>query len=117
MIHRHDKVADQFSRVVTHGNTVYVAGLVSDQPGNDIEGQCIEVLNKLDVLLANAGSSRSKLLSITVFLKDFEDYDRFKVTYAAWADQDNLPARATVRADLRDPRMRIEIMAIAACEG
>jgi enamine deaminase RidA (YjgF/YER057c/UK114 family) len=117
MIHRYEKVADQFSRVVVHDNTVYVAGLVSDQPGKDIEHQCVEVLNKLDELLVTAGTSRSSLLSMTVFLKTFEDYERFKVTYAAWADPENLPVRATLRADMRDPGMRIEIMAIAACQG
>ena len=113
-IRRLERVEDQFSRIVVHGQTAYFAGLVADSPEQDIAGQCRQVLEKLDELLQTVGSGRDKLLTMTVYLKDFDDYPRFKTVFADWADANNLPARATVRADLRDPGMRIEIMAIAA---
>ncbi len=113
-IQRRERVADQFSRIVVHGPTAYFAGLVADDPAQDIAGQCRQVLDKLDGLLRKVDSSRSDLLTMTVYLKDFEDYPSFKAVYADWIDTNNLPARATVRADLRDPALRIEIMAVAA---
>ena len=113
-IQRREQVADQFSRIVVHGQTVYFAGLVADESEQDIVGQCRQVLDKLDGLLQEVGSNRSRLLTMTVYLKRFEDYPDFKRVFADWIDTDNLPARATVRADLRDPALLVEIMAIAA---
>ena len=52
-----------------------------------------------------------------VYIRSFEDYAAFKQTYADWIDHDNLPARATVRADLLDPKLKIEILATAASES
>lgn len=113
-IQRRERVADQFSRIVVHGRTAYFAGLVADASEQDIVGQCRQVLDKLDGLLREVGGNRSSLLTMTVYLKNFEDYPYFKQVYADWIDPDNLPARATVRADLRDPALLVEIMAIAA---
>lgn len=111
---RIEPVGNQFSRVVTHGGTVYVAGLVADDAQAAFPQQCREVFAKLDDLLRRAGASRDTLLTTTVYLKSFADYESFREEWAEWLGTAALPARATVQAELRDPRLRIEIQAIAA---
>jgi len=101
------------SAAVVHGNTVYVAGQVSgDAP--TAKGQTEQILKKIDGLLATAGSSKSKLLSATVYLANMATYDDMNAAWDAWVDPANTPARATVEARLAAPRYLVEIAAIAA---
>jgi len=95
-------------------DTVYLAGMIPHDWDADIVGQAREVFSHIDTALEQAGTTRARLLSLTVYLRSFADYDGFRTAYEQWLERDALPARATVRAELRDPRIRIEIMAIAA---
>jgi enamine deaminase RidA (YjgF/YER057c/UK114 family) len=104
----------RYSKAVVHGGTVYLAGLIAENWDGDVSAQANEIFAQIDQLLAKAGTDRSRVLSMTCWLKDFADYAAFNAAYDAWIDPRNLPARATVRADLLDPRLRIEIMTIAS---
>ena len=64
----------RMSQAVVHGNTVYLAGEVPDDGTKDITGQTEEVLAKIDKLLAQVGSDKSKLLSAQIFLPDMGDF-------------------------------------------
>ena len=111
-ITRHN-AGPRMSAAVVHGNTVYVAGQVSgDAP--TAKGQTEQILKKIDGLLATAGSSKSKLLSATVYLANMATYDDMNAAWDAWVDPANTPARATVEARLAAPRYLVEIAAIAA---
>lgn len=108
-------VAGQYSKAVVNAGTVYLAGLIAEDWEQDIVGQTSSIFAQIEDLLGSAGTTKSRLLSLTVFLRTFDDYPAFKAAYADWIDRLNLPARATVQADLLDPRIRIEIVATAAC--
>lgn len=113
-IKRIEKVPTQYSKAVIHGDIVYLAGLIAEDWDKDIFGQTEEIFTQIDAILDAAGSDKSQLLSLTVYIQSFSDYAEFKKVYADWIDHDQLPARATVRADLLDPKLKIEIQAIAA---
>ena len=104
----------RLSSAVVHGNTVYLAGQVADDPTQDTEGQTTDVLRQIDALLAEAGTDKSRLLSCQVFLADMADVAAMNRAWDAWLDRGNPPARATVQARLVDPRWRVEITGIAA---
>lgn len=104
----------QFSSAVVWRDTVHLAGIIPNRWDADIAGQARDVFSRIDAALERVGTTRARLLSLTVYLRSFEDYDGFRTAYEQWIDSDALPARATVRAELRDPRIRIEIMATAA---
>ena len=111
-ITRHN-AGPRMSAAVVNGNTVYVAGQVSgDAP--TAKGQTEQILKKIDGLLATAGSSKSKLLSATVYLANMATYDEMNAAWDAWVDPANTPARATVEARLAAPKYLVEIAAIAA---
>ena len=107
-------VPTQYSKIVIHGGTAYLAGLIAEDWDKDIKGQTTEIFAEIDSLLKSAGTDKSSLLSMTVYIKSFDDYAAFKEAYAEWIDHDQLPARATVRADLLDPKLKVEIQATAA---
>ena len=102
------------SLAVEHGNTVYLAGIVAKKLEADIKGQTKEVLDEIDRLLAKCGSSKSKVLSATIWVTDIRNRAPMNEIWTAWVDPKNLPARACVEAKLADPRALVEIMVIAA---
>jgi enamine deaminase RidA (YjgF/YER057c/UK114 family) len=112
-IKRHDP-SKILSGAVEHGNTVYLAGLTAPDTSQDIKGQTKQVLDRIDGLLAKAGTSKSRLLSATIWVTDIKNRAAMNEVWTAWADPQNLPARACVEANLADPKLLVEIMVIAA---
>ena len=54
----------RMSQIVIHGDTVYLAGQVAlDKPGGSFAEQTKNILDRIDMLLTEAGSDKSKLLS------------------------------------------------------
>ena len=112
-IARHN-VGPRMSAAVVHGDTVYLAGQVASDPSAGVNGQTEQVLKKIDGLLTSVGSSKSKLLSATVWLANMGTYDEMNAAWDAWVDPANTPARATVEARLASPKYLVEIAVIAA---
>jgi len=104
----------RLAAAVRHNDTLYIAGQVADTETGSVEIQTREVLAKIDVLLKKAGTDKSKLLSLTVYLPNMSDFAAMNAVYDIWVDTANVPARATVEARLAAPDLRVEITAIAA---
>ena len=103
-----------FARAVVHGGLVYLSGHVSSNPQGTVGDQTRDILAALDRDLAEAGTDKSKLLSVTIWLSDISTFDEMNVAWDAWVDHDHLPARATVEAQLADRVYKVEIGGIAA---
>lgn len=97
-----------------HAGTVYLAGQVADDASLDAEGQTADILRQIDALLAEAGTDRTRLLMVQIFIADLADFDAMNRAWDAWIDPAHLPARATVQARLANPAWRLEITATAA---
>jgi len=104
----------RMSQAVIHGDTVYISGQVADDRKSSLERQTQEVIAKIDALLKAAGTDKSGLLAVNVFLPHITDFDSMNSVYDAWIDKGNPPARACIEARLADPDLRVEITAIAA---
>ncbi|CAN0655307.1 RidA family protein [Nitratireductor aquimarinus] len=113
MIMRYQK-GSRMSQAVVYGGLVHIAGQVPDDRKASIEDQTADVLRKIDALLAEAGTDRSKLVAVNVFLPAIIDFDAMNSVYDAWIDPENPPARACVEARLADPDLRVEMTAVAA---
>jgi enamine deaminase RidA (YjgF/YER057c/UK114 family) len=106
----------RMSQAVVHGNTVYVAGQVAADYDGTIEKQTAEALAAVERLLAQAGSSKSKLLSVQVVLNNIADFAAMNTVYDAWIDPANPPARACIEARLAHPALKVEVIAVAALD-
>jgi enamine deaminase RidA (YjgF/YER057c/UK114 family) len=108
----------RFCGAVVHGDTVYVAGQTAADPSSDppadVRAQTQRVLQKIDTLLAAAGTDKSRLLAVTVYLSDIRYFDEMNAVWEAWVDKSNLPTRATVEARLGAPKLLVEIVVTAA---
>jgi len=112
-IQRHN-VGKRLSEIVVHNGTVYLAGEVPDDTSKDITGQTREVLAKIDRLLAQVGSDRTRILSAQVFIADMGEFGGMNAAWDAWVAPGNAPARATIEAKLANPAYKVEIMCVAA---
>lgn len=106
----------RMSQAVVHGNTVYLAGQVADDYNGTIEKQTAEVLATIDRLLAQAGTSKSKLLTIQVILNNIGDFAAMNTVYDAWIDPANPPTRACIETRLAHPALKVEVIAVAALD-
>lgn len=114
MIERIGKAARWSDAVVVNG-VVYLAGHVAEETrGQSVFVQTQEVLAQLDDTLAQSGSSKAKLVSVTIYLADIAGFDEMNRAWDAWVDSENPPARATVEARLARPDYAVEMTAIAA---
>jgi enamine deaminase RidA (YjgF/YER057c/UK114 family) len=107
-------VGKRLSEIVVHGNTVYLAGEVPDDGTLDITGQTEQVLAKIEKLLKQVGSDKTKLLSAQIFLPDMKDFAAMNAVWEKWVVPGQTPARATIEAKLANPAYKVEIMCVAA---
>lgn len=104
---------NRLSGAVIAGGMVWLAGQVADDPTADTEGQTADILAQIDALLAEAGTDKRALVSVTVVLADIADAPAMNRAWDAWLDPAHKPARMTIQAALVDPRWRVEITGVA----
>lgn len=111
----------RISKIVRHGGLVYLCGQTAKgSPSADagIAEQTAEVLARIDALLVEAGSDRSRILTTTIYLRDIAaDFAGMNAVWEAWlADnrQAIAPARTTVQAALATASLRVEMSVVAA---
>jgi len=104
----------RLSGAVVHNGVVYVAGQVADDTSQDVKGQTEQVLRKIDGLLKEAGSDKSKILSANIWVSDMKIFNQMNAVWEGWVPRGATPARATVEAKLANPQLQVEIMCVAA---
>jgi enamine deaminase RidA (YjgF/YER057c/UK114 family) len=102
------------SEAVVHGDRIHLSGMIPEDRTLDIAGQVRQALAEIDALLARAGTTRSKILTATIWLTDIGDFAAMNAVWDAWVVPGQAPARATVQAALNDPKLKVEIMVVAA---
>ena len=108
-------IGPRMSKIVRHGGVVYLCGQTAGGTTiTDVSGQTAEVLRRIDSLLAEIGSDKSRLLAATIYLKEIQDSAAMNSVWEAWMPAGCAPARTTVEAHLAAPELRVEITAVAA---
>ncbi len=106
------ELSSRMSQAVVHGDTIYLAGQVGT--GADVTVQTIDMLSEVDRLLASVGSSKSHILSATIWIADLAHVSDMNAVWDDWIDPANPPARACVESRLVAPEYLVEVMIIAA---
>jgi 2-iminobutanoate/2-iminopropanoate deaminase len=107
-----------YSQGVVFGELVFVAGQLGIDPatGDVVEGGIAEqterVMENLQAILEEAGSSLQKVLKTSIFLIDLGDFAAMNEVYARYLTEP-YPARATVQIAALPSGARVEIEAVA----
>jgi len=104
----------RMSQAVTYNGFVFLAGQVADDTSADVAGQTQQILQKIDKLLAEAGSDKTKILSATIWLADAGTFNQMNSIWDPWVPPGHTPARACVESKLAFPQYTVEIGLIAA---
>jgi enamine deaminase RidA (YjgF/YER057c/UK114 family) len=107
-------VGKRMSDVAVHNGVVYLAGQVADDTSQDVKGQTAQVLATIDRLLADAGSDKTRMLQVQIFLSDIANFPAMNEVWDAWVPQGHTPPRATIESRLATPAYLVEIKVIAA---
>ena len=107
----------RMSKIIIHNNTLYLCGQVAKDSKADITEQTRSMLEKVDVLLAEAGSDRKHILSATLYIKDMVDFAKMNAVWDEWVIEGYSPARACVQASLAREELLVEISVIAAVKS
>ena len=108
------KPGPRMSQAVVHGNVVYLAGQVAENPVPSVGEQTRQILATIDGLLKEAGTDKSKLLTAQVWLSDMRLFRTHNLAWNEWVDPEQPPVRACVQAELFAPGLLVEIMVTAA---
>jgi enamine deaminase RidA (YjgF/YER057c/UK114 family) len=103
----------RFCHAVIVNGIVTTAGITARDTTADVTAQTRDILAQIDDLLAEAGSSKSRLLTANIWLRDIASFGAMNEAWDAWVDMANLPVRATVEARLALPELLVEIQVTA----
>ena len=71
-------------------------------------------LEKVEALLNEAGSDKTRILLATIWLADISDFAKMNEVWDAWITPGTSPARACGEAKLAAPEYKVEVMVVAA---
>lgn len=101
----------RFCQAVVVNGVATTAGITG--VGADAVAQTRNILDQIDALLAEAGTSKAKLISANIWLRDIAHFGQMNEVWDQWVDPENLPIRATVESRLATPDLLVEIQVSA----
>jgi len=107
-----------YSQATKFGKFLFTAGQIPHDPksgeivGSTIEEQTRQTLENLKNLLEAAWYSLSDVLKVLIFLKRTDDFAGMNRVYSEYF-KTNAPARSTVQAQMMNPKLLIELEAVA----
>lgn len=99
----------RMSRIVIHNDTIYLCGQVAKDATAGIKAQTTTMLEKVEELLAKAGSDKEHILSATIYIKDMAMFADMNEIWDAWVPTGHAPARACVEASMAREDLLVEI--------
>ena len=106
-------VGARMSEAVCYNGIVWLAGQVG-KPGGSVAEQTADCLAEVDRILAAAGTDKTRILSVQIWLADISAFSQMNAVWDQWVPKGNTPARATGEAKLATPDYQVEIIVTAA---
>jgi enamine deaminase RidA (YjgF/YER057c/UK114 family) len=113
---QHIGIGARASEAVIH-NGIALFAVTPERPYDAALGageQARQALAKLDARLAKLGSSKSRVMFITIVLADMASYDAVNAAWDQWIDPAAPPARACIEVRLASPALKVELIVQAA---
>ncbi len=114
------KAIGPYSQAVKANGFVYVSGQIPINPESGdlvksgIQDEVHQVMKNLKAIVEKSGSSLSKVLKTTIYLKDMNDFDAVNKVYGEYFTE-HKPARACVQVAKLPKDVSVEIDAVCIC--
>ena len=106
------ETGQRMSKIVKHNGTAYLCGQTSDR--DTVAEQTRHCLEKVEALLKQAGSDKTKILQCVIWLADMADFAEMNAVWDAWVPEGHAPARACGEAKLARDVLKVELLVTAA---
>jgi 2-iminobutanoate/2-iminopropanoate deaminase len=113
--------AGHYSQAIAHGGLLWISGQLPIEPvtgvqnHGPIEEQTACALRNVDAILSAGGSSRARVLRVTIYVAEIAHWPRVNAVYAEFFAE-HRPARAVVPVLALHHGSLIEIEAVAAID-
>jgi 2-iminobutanoate/2-iminopropanoate deaminase len=112
------KAIGPYSQGIAYKDLLFLSGQIGLNPktgtieSSTIEGQTRQVMSNIQAVLAAVGSDLSRVLKVTVFLSDIQEFATFNKIYGEFFG-DLPPARSTVEVSKlpRDAKVEVDVIA------
>jgi len=100
-------------------NLIFTSGQIPLVPqtmeivSGGIKEQSLLVMDNLNAVLKEAGSSMNNILKTTCYLSDMDNFAAFNEVYAQYFSSEDAPARATIAVKTLPKNVLVEVDAIA----
>jgi 2-iminobutanoate/2-iminopropanoate deaminase len=100
--------AAPYSVATRWGDLLFISGQVPSDTSADITGQTEQVMEKLKLIMQEAGTGFEHALKATCFLTDIGEFQQFNEVYRRYVG-DEKPARSTIEAKLAGSGFKVEV--------
>jgi len=107
-----------YSQAIIYGNFLFTSGQIPIDPvtgevvGDDIETQANQVMKNLAAILTEAGTSFDKVVKVTYFLKDMNDFAKFNEVYTRYFTSKPARSCVAVKSLPKDVLCEVELIAV-----
>lgn len=103
----------RWSDATVYGGVIHFVEVPADLAA-DITSQAQQVLAQAEATLALAGSDKSRLLMVTIYVTDIAKVAALNAVWDAWLPAGCAPVRACLKVELTHPDMLVEMAFVAA---
>ena len=104
----------RWSDITGFNGIAHFVEVADSDASEDIKGQVKQIFSQAEQALEKIGSSRSHVLSVTIYLTDFANLPTLNEIWDEWFPEGCAPSRACVKAELADPQYLVEMAFVAA---
>ena len=108
-----------YSQGTRVGDVIYTSGQIAINPktgtilAENIRDEVIQVLNNIEAILIEGGSSKNNIIKLTVFMIDLSKFNEVNLAFEVFfKTKDNFPSRSTIEVSKLPMGVNIEIEAI-----
>ena len=112
-IHRINPTKRWSDVTVFNGIAHFVEAAETDTSA-DIKGQVQQIFDQAEQMLASVDSDKTRILSVTIYVTDFANFDSLNEVWDNWFVEGTAPSRACVKVELADPNLLVEMAFVAA---
>jgi enamine deaminase RidA (YjgF/YER057c/UK114 family) len=100
----------RLSKAVVANGFAFLAGMTARDRSGGVREQTADILEQIDHYLGVAGTDKTRLVSVNIWLKDIGQIREMNEVWIGWVAPGQVPARATVQAQLASDDILVEIM-------
>lgn len=110
----HINPTKRWSDVTVFNGIAHFVEVAEADTSADMKGQVQQIFDQAEQMLALADSNKTRILSVTIYVTNFANFDALNEVWDNWFEEGTAPSRACVKVELADPNLLVEMAFVAA---